>query len=610
VTALRHLRLVLGGAITIALLTWALRGVSFPAVAVAVRSVQAEWLVLGLATFLASFAVRAWRWGTLLSPHGDPGSFGARQSAIFIGFACNGLLPANAGEIARAAVLRHTARVPLGRALGSVVAERLLDAVVVFLLLLAPLITEGPLHALRLGAFPVAWLGVVLAILVIACLVAATWPPVVARLAGWAARAVGLRRFSARIEYATGALLHGLEALRRPKHALVALLMSLLMWGLLAVTYWAGMQSFGITTPGVAGALFVQSTVALAIAIPSAPGYFGPYEAAIRLALGTYGVAGDTIVAYALTMHLLAYVSVLAIGVPLAVRSGLSWRVLRMPPKPARSPEPLRRHAPPPAAAAAGEGNDPRAVGSISATVPLTSQPRVEVRDLVTATRDDRMAAAYLHAALMPASPVVRLGTDFMAEFYYHHLVRDGLIGCRVARVDGHPAGFIAYTARPHDFMLAGLRRHFRALSGVVIGALFERPSRIATVARALGILNLRRDDLAAGPTYDAEILSLGVLPQYRTSEFVRRTGVRLGERLFLDAVSALRASGRDTAAMLSEVRDRATVMFMHAMGFRLVREWLGGVDCFTGLYDMNGRAKSQVETPDPRRRPSVALPG
>jgi hypothetical protein len=83
--------------------------------------------------------------------------------------------------------------------------------------------------------------------------------------------------------------------------------------------------AFGIAAPGVGGALFVQSAVAFAMVIPAAPGYFGPYEAAVRLALGTYGVAPHAIVSYALTMHFLAYVTVLAIGLPLAVRSGLWW---------------------------------------------------------------------------------------------------------------------------------------------------------------------------------------------------------------------------------------------------------------------------------------------
>lgn len=209
----------------------------------------------------------------------------------------------------------------------------------------------------------------------------------------------------------------------------------------------------------------------------------------------------------------------------------------------------------------------------------------IEMCDLTRGTLDDRRAVAYLHAALMPASPVVRLGIGFMVNFYYHHLVRDGLIDCRLARVNDRPAGFVAYTTRPHDFMLAGLRRHLSALVPVLAGALLERPSRISVVGRALGILKRRRDDLAAGPAYDAEILSLGILPQYRTGDFVRRTGANLGRQLFEEAVAHAQQGGVHTLAMLSEVRDRATLVFLHSLGCQFLREWIDGVDCFTAVY-------------------------
>jgi len=96
------------------------------------------------------------------------------------------------------------------------------------------------------------------------------------------------------------------------------------MWGLLATTYWAGMHAFGITSPGVTGVLFVQSVAALGIAIPISPGYVGPFEAAVRFALGAYAIPTDTIVAYALTLHVLMVTSLITIGLGLTVRLGLS----------------------------------------------------------------------------------------------------------------------------------------------------------------------------------------------------------------------------------------------------------------------------------------------
>ena len=57
----------------------------------------------------------------------------------------------------------------------------------------------------------------------------------------------------------------------------------------------------------------------------SSPGQFGPYEAGVRLALSAYAVPSSVIIAYGLSLHVLLYVTVTAIGVPLAVRVGFSW---------------------------------------------------------------------------------------------------------------------------------------------------------------------------------------------------------------------------------------------------------------------------------------------
>src|SRR5262249_17266237 len=129
-TGAKRVRVLFGLAVTLALLAWALRGVSPALVWSAMQSSHVAWLGLALISFLASIAVRARRWGTLLGVHRDPGPFRIRHRAVFIGFAGNCVLPAHAGEIARAVVLHRFARIPLGVALGSIVAERFLDVIV------------------------------------------------------------------------------------------------------------------------------------------------------------------------------------------------------------------------------------------------------------------------------------------------------------------------------------------------------------------------------------------------------------------------------------------------------------------------------------------------
>src|SRR5256885_1930830 len=143
--------------------------------------------------------------------------------------------------------------------------------------------------------------------LVLACgalLVAIRSPASVAQFVGGLARVLRLGRFAPRIVISMHALLSGLDALRNPRRSITAMAESVCMWGLVTFTYWAAMLAFDIRSPGVTGALFVGAVVTLGIAIPSSPGYFGPFEAGLRFALGVYAVPPDIIVAYALTLRL------------------------------------------------------------------------------------------------------------------------------------------------------------------------------------------------------------------------------------------------------------------------------------------------------------------
>jgi hypothetical protein len=71
------------------------------------------------------------------------------------------------------------------------------------------------------------------------------------------------------------------------------------------------------------GALFIQSGTALAITIPSTPGYLGPFEASLQVLLGLYHVPTTIILGYAITLRFLMYVTIPIIAVVLAFRLSL-----------------------------------------------------------------------------------------------------------------------------------------------------------------------------------------------------------------------------------------------------------------------------------------------
>lgn len=135
---------------------------------------------------------------------------------------------------------------------------------------------------------------------------------------------LNLQRLQPQMVNSLDRFLQGLRALNHPQRSLIVLMVTAIGWGLNAMTYWTGLLAFGIHTPGFLGALFTQSATALAIALPSTPGYVGPFEAGIRFALGLYGISSDVTIAYALVLRVLMYVTIPCIALIVVARLGWS----------------------------------------------------------------------------------------------------------------------------------------------------------------------------------------------------------------------------------------------------------------------------------------------
>jgi len=65
--------------------------------------------------------------------------------------------------------------------------------------------------------------------------------------------------------------------------------------------------------------------IGFAVAIPSSPGFFGPFEAGARLALSAFGVDSVLIVSFATGYHILTFIPVTLIGIWYLYRLGIRW---------------------------------------------------------------------------------------------------------------------------------------------------------------------------------------------------------------------------------------------------------------------------------------------
>jgi uncharacterized protein (TIRG00374 family) len=327
------LKATAGIAISVLLLYWVLRGVDVAEVWVHLKGGNLWLLTAAVAVATSGFLLRALRWRLLLHPLSAETTLKNRFTAVNIGFAANNLLPARIGEVARCWAIARLERVSMSGAIGSLVVERFLDGVAVFSLLAVALLHPAfPLDA-TVGGQPIralvytvlAFMGVVFAFVAALLLAPATVLSVArrivnARIMGWLPDGAGDRLVSAIEQFLTG-----LDALRDPKLLAGALLWSFGFWGWNAVSFWLAFHAFGIEE-SYWTALFVQAVIALGVAVPSAPGFFGTFHAAAVIGLTeVHGIAEGPTLAFAFGYHLGGFIPVTLMGL-----WGLSSMGIRM----------------------------------------------------------------------------------------------------------------------------------------------------------------------------------------------------------------------------------------------------------------------------------------
>lgn len=317
--------------ISLGLLAWALRGVEFDALLESIGSIHIAPMIGAVFIATLLFPLKIFRWRLLLrQPDGKHVSAVAMWHAIAMGFMANIVLPFRIGEAVRAFAMSRLGNVGLGAAFASIGVERIFDALsLVALLTLALFLADIPadvtVGSLSLTSAASA-AGALTASALAAAIAVVAFPRAVERLV---AALVPSTRFSARLLRILEDLQQGMQALRSPARIASVVAWSIVLWSINGFAFYLAFQAFDIPI-GVAGAFLVLGVLSLGVAVPSAPGYVGVFEAAILLVLGgLYGVADDVAVAYALTYHVTTFLPITLLGLWSVACTGLGLRSLR-----------------------------------------------------------------------------------------------------------------------------------------------------------------------------------------------------------------------------------------------------------------------------------------
>ncbi len=319
----------LGIVLSVAFLAWALHGVPWVRVIETLRAANLPLFLASAATATLTFPLRARRWRTILDPIERHIPFGKLWRSTAIGMMINNVVPARAGEIARAyALTREAPSVAFPAAFASLAVDRLFDALVLLLMMFAAMLAPGFPTGATVAGRPAAQLIGGWGTLAIVVLLGALY-----MIVFFPARIISLyeafsRRVAPRFEEAgRNALLAfaaGLSVLRSPSRFAAVMFWTVLHWLTNALAFWLGFKAVGLDAP-FSAAVFLQSLIAIGVALPAAPGFFGVFEKFAQVGLvEVYHLDPTRAVSWAIGFHLLSFIPITVIGAWYFSRLGIS----------------------------------------------------------------------------------------------------------------------------------------------------------------------------------------------------------------------------------------------------------------------------------------------
>jgi glycosyltransferase 2 family protein len=127
--------------LSVFMMWYALRGISFGLVMEQLGEANYLWLALGLLLAVGSYLSRAYRWRMQFYPLGHQISLKSATTALMIGYLANLVLP-RMGEVMRCSILRRNEGIPLEASFGTVITERIIDLMLLLSLIGLTLVIE------------------------------------------------------------------------------------------------------------------------------------------------------------------------------------------------------------------------------------------------------------------------------------------------------------------------------------------------------------------------------------------------------------------------------------------------------------------------------------
>lgn len=304
-------RFWLGTITTAVFLFFLLRTIDPQEFADAIKQANYWYLIPAVAIYFVAVVFRAARWHYLLKPLGNV-PMRRLYPSVLIGFMVNNLLPVRLGELFRAYLIGDSEKISKSGAFATIAMERLLDAVVLAALA----------FVISLFVSVPDWLETTIVVMAIG--VALSLAGLVLMLVSEKTAAALLRmlfrpfplKLREKIYVLIAEFLVGLRSIKNPAHIFAALLFSILTWATESSIFYIMALAFGFSFDSqlVIGILLAVAAANLLTAVPSSAGGVGPFEFATRETIVHFGVSHAVATAFAVVVHAVLIVPVVAAG--------------------------------------------------------------------------------------------------------------------------------------------------------------------------------------------------------------------------------------------------------------------------------------------------------
>jgi hypothetical protein len=345
--------LSIGTAISAAALYIAFRNIPLDDLLIYLSSINYFWIIPAVAVSLSTFIIRTLRWQSILKPVRKI-SFQEAFHPLMTGFMLNCILPGRIGEAARPAILMKNENIPFSTGIATVAVERIFDIILLVVLFIAVIsgIKIDPDLTVDFGGYRltstelaisgknIALTGTIFIAGGFLLFFGKTRKyisfvimklPSLFFLAGSSFK----KKIECKISLPAMQILdnfsNGFLLMRHPGTILISCFYTIAIWILTAFSYYLfalGCPGINLTFIEIAAVMII---VCFFIALPSAPGYWGLWEAGGIFGMSLFGVSAKEAAGYTLANHVIQMVPVIIIGLVSAIITGVNIGYLNKP---------------------------------------------------------------------------------------------------------------------------------------------------------------------------------------------------------------------------------------------------------------------------------------